>query len=712
MSAPLKPGLQSNGAQETTLKNGEHLDVVAELHSIINAFEHKGVQAPDLRRAPTGEHREQVAHLLAALRNAITGLSERQEEVDASADDVPGALRSGRYEGGNHEIYLELRLDADISGVISADLYRVDPGGKSYVASIRTEPGKRIDPNAGSWTIIGQDEFGGRTTGRITLRSLGSGQTGIGGTLFFDGQLSGMPIRKEVGFAAEWVSDYMRTVGMEIEREKNVAPLVDYDFKGNRITVATVFRNAGIDVIPIGQANEIPPTTIGWGTSQLHTLMQDFAQASLRHRSWEIHLLILSKSTRAGLLGIMFDTTEALPRQGAAVFAEEIRSSNQADANRKLIQTTAHELGHALNLAHRFERSIGRADSTSCMNYDWRYKGGRRAEEFWSKFDFTFDPDELAFIRHAPLPSVIPGGASFRSVNYWADGNGGYSPYFPERDIPGLKLRLMPTQNGQVYAFAQPIFLEVELTNTSGRTLNIPSIWLDPKAGFLELLIRRRTSNPSPDNAGLQSFVPVFQRCFDVVPELFDQVPDQGVLRNNINLTYGSGGFAFAEPGEYEVTAVLSVFDEPNGRELIARSEPLRIRVATPKSMDEERDALALLRDDVGLYIALGGSDSLSEAEDSLNEIRERRQYYSKREGEGQEATDPIVANITRCAGINAGRTYLRYRQGKFEERLGDREEAARLLSSLDDEALKAFDNNTARETKKLAELHMQAARS
>jgi hypothetical protein len=182
------------------------------------------------------------------------------------------------------------------------------------------------------------------------------------------------------------------------------------------------------------------------------------------------------------------------------------------------------------------------------------------------------------------------------------------------------------------------------------------------------------------------------------------------VLRNNLNLTYGSSGFAFAEPGEYEVTAVLSVFDEPNRRELIARSEPLRIRVATPKSMEEENDAMTLLRDDVGLYIALGGSDSLPKVEDALNEVRERRQYHLARAGEAEAACDPISTNITRCAGINAGRTYTRYRQGKFEERQGNPAEAYRLLSSLHDSALQAFDADTARETKALARQYMQEA--
>jgi hypothetical protein len=40
----------------------------------------------------------------------------------------------------------------------------------------------------------------------------------------------------------------------------------------------------------------------GWGTAELHTLMQDFAQASLAVSAWELHLL-LSKSTREACSG-------------------------------------------------------------------------------------------------------------------------------------------------------------------------------------------------------------------------------------------------------------------------------------------------------------------------------------------------------------------------------------------------------------------------
>jgi hypothetical protein len=130
--------------------------------------------------------------------------------------------------------------------------------------------------------------------------------------------------------------------------------------------------------------------------------------------------------------------------------------------------------------------------------------------------------------------------------------------------------------------------------------------------------------------------------------------------------------------------------------ELIIRGEPLTIRVAHPQSLDEERDAMTLFRADVGTWFALGGSDCLAPARDALEELRERRQET----GDGQ---DPVVAAIVRAAGIDAGRPSVRFTDGQYRQRDGDAETAARLLGSLDAEALRAFDPHTAEHTARLA---------
>jgi len=106
---------------------------------------------------------------------------------------------------------------------------------------------------------------------------------------------------------------------------------------------------------------------------------------------------------------------------------------------------------------------------------------------------------------------------------------------------------------------------------------------------------------------------------------------------------------------------------------------------------------MVLLREDVGLYFALGGSDGLDRAYQDLEQIRKRRQ------GRKKTITDPVVANIIRCAGINAGRPYIRYRDGGYSTKDGSAETSAQLLESLGKGALAAFDLQTQEGTRQLA---------
>jgi hypothetical protein len=491
-----------------------------------------------------------------------------------------------------------------------------------------------------------------------------------------------------------WASETLRSIGVEVETEAGVDPEAPAAFDGHTETLESCLQAAGFEVHKAGIDSEIPRSDHGWEMSELHTLMQDFAQESLTDRSWNLHLLLLASADEPRLLGVMFDETEVLPRQGAAVFAGSIRAIPNIEHDRKLIQTSVHELGHALNLAHRFERVVGRADSTSFMNYDWRYKGGNKQDEFWERFSYAFDPDELAFLRHGPRSAVIPGGAAFHSIRYWNEGTGGYSPYVPEVPLDGFELALRAPQAGRLFAFAQPVFLEVELTNRTGQELELPAGLLDPKTGFLELLVRRTRGTSTRSLAEADVFQPILQRCFDMDPGAADHVPDGGSIRNNVNLTYGTSGFPFAEPGAYEVTALLAVSDAQNQRELVVRSPVLPIRVAAPQSVDEDRDAMQLFRDDVGVYIALGGNRPLAGAHDALAEVVERR---------GADVQDPVVAAIVRAQGLDARRGYVRYRDGEFQATSADHDRAAELLTSLDETALRAFDRTTAEKTRRLA---------
>jgi hypothetical protein len=271
--------------------------------------------------------------------------------------------------------------------------------------------------------------------------------------------------------------------------------------------------------------------------------MAGSAQAAIAVPSWELHLLMLTRATKPGLFGVMFDVIDLLPRQGLAVFVQEIRDRTLVEEeDRRIIHTTVHELGHALNLAHRFERVLGQADSTSFMNYDSEYRGGGLEDDYWRRFAYRFDPDELDFIRHGPLSSVMPGTAPFHSVDYWGSTSGARRAYVPDAPTPGFRLALEPPAAGTLFDFGQPIYLQVSLTNNGPRAVTVPPEALDIKVGLLEVLVERYSGVGGTRVSEAKPFVPMMQRCLDLTSGRSTLVP--GLARTeNISLSFGAGGF-------------------------------------------------------------------------------------------------------------------------------------------------------------------------
>lgn len=619
----------------------------------------------------------------------------------------------GRYEGGNHRLALELRVDFGGSKVISGDLFASGAGRQDYLTSFRTAPGSRVSPaNQQPWPVIFETTDGDVHQGRMAIAQ-GNMANSLRLTMIVDGQIAGLPVRQAFELTADWQSKSLRRLAVELERETGTTPPPSYEFNNRSMTLETCFAGAGIELFDRGGSSTIPRNEDGWGNTQLHALMMQVAQTDLTKAAWCQQLLWLDQPSRSGLLGVMFDSSAQLPRQGTAVFEGEIRERVPVDTDRKVIQTAVHEIGHSLNLAHRFEREVGRADSTSFMNYDWRYRGGNQKEKFWQDFNFSFDPDELEFLRHAPRNAVIPGGAAFHSVNYWADGGGGYTPYLPEAPLNVVTLKLSPPEGGVYFTFGQPVFLQAELTNISGQAMRLDEALLDPKGNFLQVNVRRLTNGIS-GNGEVSHFHPVMERCYDLDPTAFDVVPHGEAIARNIQIHFGSGGFSFAEPGHYEIQVFGSIFtntndsDPFNDRELVVASNPLKIFVAHPMDHEEEKEvATVLQREDVGAYFALGGSAALGEAKELLQEVLKRRAYRKK------SVTDPIAVNIQRCFGIDAGRRYPPACTRSRKSIPGDRSESMRTLQSLDKKVLgKVFDASTSASVTSLIKRHAKALKA
>lgn len=581
------------------------------------------------------------------------------------------------------------------AGVVSVDVSR----GEDYLASVRTAPGIRVASSQGSWAALWRDSLGATATGTLSLAAVPEHAETLTVTLRADRLLNGLPTGVDIVAVVDWVGEELRELGLEIETEDGVGPPGAVTFHDAPMDIRESLRRAGFAVHDSGAPSVIPRRPEGWDYSTVYTILHDSmaaaARAGLVGASWDLHLLLLSTSSREDLSGIMFDPVGILPRQGCAAFLDAIRAHvSDGRPERHVVRTAVHELGHGLNLAHRFETAVGHADSTSFMNYDWRYLGGDHVNEYWTRFTFTFDADELEFLRHAPRPAIRPGDARFHSVDYWSTGTGGFSPFIPAAPGPDLLLRLFPPPSGPVFALGQPVFLEAVLENLGDTPVSFAANPLDPKIGYLEIRYQPVAAPAMAELADARTFVPMMVGCLLPDPSPSVTLGPHDALRNNLNLAFGSGGVTFPEPGIYDLFPLLNLPTADGG--IVVRGERLRIRIAHAQDPADEHDAMLLQRADVGAWFALGGSDALEQAGDDLEAMRERRQAV-------RGAGDPIVAAIVRAAGINAGRRFIRFEDGRFRERPSDPGRAADLLNSLDAAALATFDAQTAASTAALA---------
>ena len=631
---------------------------------------------------------------------AVAAAFPNDDNTPGAGDDLDPIPSDGRYAVANDNLVAEVRIDVDGLSIVSADLFARAAGHREFLASLRSQPGFSPSPDDNPLAVVVEDKDGRRAEGRIRFASEDGDQITVAITVH--SPITGLPQGRAVVLAGRFESNMLRQLGVEVENQRNQQADPEWQHDRETMTISTAFRRAGIELVNIGQRDEIPaPRNDMWDLAKLHGLMTDMADEPLDRIAWNLRLLMLDQAGMVGdtgilepapgLLGIMFDTgrqdSNQLPRQGVAVFQRGMQ--HRKDLNRKMIQTAVHELGHSLNLAHRFEREVGRADSLSFMNYDWRYLGGSNRENFWRDFDFRFDRDELAFLLHGPWPAITPGGADFRTVPYWENTDGGYSPYRMEIPTDELELALSAPNDG-LFRFAQPVSLALTLTNRMTRPFDIPSSWLDPKSGFLQLIVKREVATPSADSDA-RAFRPIAHRCFDLDERVGELVRVNESISNHVNLTFGSGGFTFAEPGNYRVTAVLEL---PISREkaLIVKSQPIQLRITFPKTMEEERDGQLMFREDVGLYLMLGGSDLLDRAESDLEEMAERKAAE-------QDADSPLVVAFRRCQAINHSRDFIRYQNGRYRTRSAAPDKAAQIMVAVQHAVHATFDAHTARTT-------------
>lgn len=422
-------------------------------------------------------------------------------------------------------------------------------------------------------------------------------------------------------------SPYFRTVDFEFDwaEGKAASTSIDTCAHPNRpamlpcetLTIQTVFRRAGcrVTTTPGGAVSlgEAGPDAV-WSDLEMHDAMQSYWTHFASKAQWAMWVFFAAlHESGTGLGGIMFDDIGPNHRQGTALFVDSfIADPPPGDPDpaawieRNRFWTAVHEMGHAFNLAHSFQKSLGppfgipwipladEPDARSFMNYPFLV--GDTA--FFADFEFRFSDQELLFIRHAPERFVQMGNAA------WFDHHG-----FGEANVsdePSLKLEVRANRERATFEFMEPVVLELKLKNVSRNPVLVEADVLD--ADSVTFILKK-------EGKEARQLIPFRQKC---VQPTTTALASGESLYGYVLASVGLNGWDLAEPGTYWIQAAARVGEED------VVSAPFAVRIAPPASREEEFVAGDLFTQDAGRVLTFAGSRVLERGNAILHEVVER----------------------------------------------------------------------------------------
>jgi hypothetical protein len=547
--------------------------------------------------------------------------SEEYPDPDLNEDIADTLLGGPRMQE-------ELRLDVDgdfPQMTASGSIQRWLAGRIHWIAKLRSSG--RFSWSGHIWYKDGAAQLFPYTNVVITAsRSLQSHQRRI--TAVFSG--GGAPPRVR---AFRYHSPYFRAVNFEYDHEaeyfqnQGITPVtaIDTDAHPNRpaslpietLSIDTVYRRAGFRTTR-SPADRVPVAGAGanarWSDTEMHDAMQAYWSLFANRPQWSLWTFFAGQHEMGSSLGgIMFDDIGPNHRQGTALFYNSFISQAPAgDADpgawidRMRFWTAVHEMGHAFNLAHSWQKSLvfngdgpwiplaDEPEARSFMNYPYNVAGGQTA--FFADFEFRFSDSELLFLRHAPERFVQMGNAD------WFDHHG-----FEQTDRsaePTLRLQLRANRDQPRFEFLEPVMLELKLTNASEQPQLVPEDLLK-NADRITVIVKRQ-GQPA------RSFQPYAQYCRKVGQTVLGSGKS---MYESLFVAAGQGGWLLAEPGTYVVQACLHLPQED------VVSNACTIRIAPPLEKLDERLAQDYFSDEVGRVLAFDGSGYFGAANNALREI-------------------------------------------------------------------------------------------
>ncbi|NRQ34261.1 hypothetical protein HII36_20740 [Nonomuraea sp. NN258] len=539
---------------------------------------------------------------------------------------------SGLYQGQDGDSRLELRVDVDgtrPTGRVSGDLFTVAGATTSYAGSF-VVGSPTVQAEGEQARIEGRGVFTFATPAKdvgITITG-GSGRAEVAGRTY------------EVAFA----SPFFRSVLLEQDSVLGTVPFVSYDTgtlpgptgsPARPLDVAAAWAEAGVE-LTVAEPGVIPVDGSGadlaWDDAELHHAMtQQFSRFG-DAVAWRVWLLVADKHV-GGYRGIMFDYNDGHQRQGAAVFYDAIKGDSP-QAQRAQLRTYVHELGHAFNLLHSWQKNLARPPQPlgphggfgdlSWMNYVQNYQPGGEPG-YWAAFPFQFTEAELVHLRHGFYRDVAMG------ANAFGTGAAEIEPFEqPVEDHSGLRLELRAKES---FAFGEPVVVELRLS-CAGEP-RVAHGHLHPDTEFTQVCITR-------PGGGTVLYRPMIRHCVDTATSVRLDAGNPAMYRSAY-IGHGRDGHYFQQPGDYHVRAQYVAAD---GSRIV--SPDCLIRVGYPVTGDDHRVAELMLGEDQGKLFSLLGSDSpvLRAGNAALDELIDRY------------GTHPLTTYARMVKGLNAEREF------------------------------------------------------
>ncbi|HEY5989381.1 MAG TPA: hypothetical protein VIV12_23815, partial [Streptosporangiaceae bacterium] len=602
-------------------------------------------------------------------------------EAEPAKRRLPRRLVHGRYRSAGTGFELELRVD--VGGVrpmnrVSGDFFQTSGGTTAYAGSfvmhaptISTTPGQVRLEGLGTFTFSA-----GAPQIRVTIpRRPIVAPPGDATVQFFTP--AGTP---GATYLCPFVSPNFRSIQWEQDSVAGAVPFVSYDTgllpqpptsPARVLIVPQAYAEAGLEVQVAGAPNVIDASAAGpnatWSDSELHSAMVSHFSLFANVPQWRVWLLVATAHD-GGYRGIMFDYSDSSQRQGCAVFYDAIQGTDAA-SQRAQLRTYVHELGHAFNLLHSWQKNLadppqplgpnGGLGDLSWMNYAWRYQplppapGGEAA--YWAAFPFQFTDNEIVHLRHGFYRNVIMGGNPFGTGAAEID-PGMFDE--PTVDNSGLLLEL---RSKEAFEYGEPVVVELKLSTTDlrGRTTHD---YLHPNNGLVSIAIH----HPSGQTV---LYRPLLPRCVDEARRVQLDSTKQPAIYQSAYIGYGRDGFYFQQPGPYALRAQYVADD---GSRVV--SQVLRLMVRSPVSRADEQVAELMMGEEQGQLFYLLGSDSdaLSSGNEALDVVLD------------QHGDHPLAVYARLVKGINAERDFKNLTADKsLQVRPAEAGKSIQLLSSV-----------------------------